>query len=303
MIGEAFCPAHLTGFFTIRKNNNVQETGSLGAGFSIRLGVNTSVEIEFDATPGMQIKVLGYTSSDTRVSEQIVSEYRKKFRMGFLRIRHAIKVPVGYGFGCSAAVALSLSMALNAALGSPLTKKEEAGIAHKVEIECRTGLGDVLAAYHGGFEMRYKAGAPGIGMIEKIKEDPNIVIACFAPMSTRKFISEKMDSINGLGGKMLERLAVSKDHVIDFQDMSLEFAKHVGIVTPNIKKTTDALHKAGIKCGVALFGETIFAMVDSETEKSAISILENFKECQIIKSRIDTNGARLQTIAPVISSV
>ena len=121
--------------------------------------------------------------------------------------------------------------------------------------------------------------------------------------------------------------------------MSLEFAKHVGVtgamvcnlapfvsirdfiiwhslkfssmliadfstdVTPNIKKTTDALHKAGIKCGVALFGETIFAMVDSETEKSAISILENFKECQIIKSRIDTNGARLQTIAPVISSV
>ena len=83
MIGEAFCPAHLTGFFTIRKNNNVQETGSLGAGFSIRLGVNTSVEIEFDATPGMQIKVLGYTSSDTRVSEQIVSEYRKKFKIGF----------------------------------------------------------------------------------------------------------------------------------------------------------------------------------------------------------------------------
>ena len=216
MIGEAFCPAHLTGFFTIRKNNNVQETGSLGAGFSIRLGVNTSVEIEFDATPGMQIKVLGYTSSDTRVSEQIVSEYRKKFKIGFLRIRHAIKVPVGYGFGCSAAVALSLSMALNAALGSPLTKKEEAGIAHKVEIECRTGLGDVLAAYHGGFEMRYKAGAPGIGMIEKIKEDPNIIIACFAPMSTRKFISEKMDSINGLGGCF-----VSKDHVADFQDMSL----------------------------------------------------------------------------------
>ena len=91
--------------------------------------------------------------------------------------------------------------------------------------------------------------------------------------------------------------------IADFQDMSLEFAKHVGVVTPNIKKTTDALHKAGIKCGVALFGETIFAMVDSETEKSAISILENFKECQIIKSRIDTNGARLQTIAPVISSV
>ena len=119
-------------------------------------------------------------------------------------------------------------------------------------------------------------------------------------MSTRKFISEKMDSINGLG-KNLKGLQYPK--ITFFQDIHLEFAKHVGVVTPNIKKTTDALHKAGIKCGVALFGETIFAMVDSETEKSAISILENFKECQIIKSRIDTNGARLQTIAPVISSV
>ena len=85
------------------------------------------------------------------------------------------------------------------------------------------------------------------------------------------------------------------------RDFQLHAFASCGVVTPNIKKTTDALHKAGIKCGVALFGETIFAMVDSETEKSAISILENFKECQIIKSRIDTNGARLQTIAPVIS--
>ena len=62
----------------------------------------------------------------------------QKIQDGFSPDTHAIKVPVGYGFGCSAAVALSLSMALNAALGSPLTKKEEAGIAHKVEI-CRTG--------------------------------------------------------------------------------------------------------------------------------------------------------------------
>ena len=300
-MAEAFCPAHLTGFFTVKKNDNIQKTGSMGAGFSIRLGVNTSVEIESGASSDTEIMVLGYSSPDTHVSENIVRAYREKFKIGLLRIRHEIKVPVGYGFGCSAAVALSLSMALNAALGSPLTKEEEAGIAHKAEIECKTGLGDVLAAYHGGFEMRYRAGAPGIGMVEKIKDNSSIVIACFAPISTEKFISEKMDSINGLGGKMLERLAGSKDRVADFQDMSLEFAEHIGLMTPNIKKTVDALHKAGIKCGVALFGETVFAMVDSDTEKSAINILENFKECQIIKSRIDMDGARLQTVTPVIT--
>ena len=110
----------------------------------------------------------------------------------------------------------------------------------------------------------------------------------FFPSPLENLLQKKW-IINGLGGKMLDGLQYPK--ITFFQDMSLEFAKHVGVVTPNIKKTTDALHKAGIKCGVALFGETIFAMVDSETEKSAISILENFKECQIIKSRIDTNGA------------
>ena len=53
--------------------------------------------------------------------------------------------------GCSAAVALSLSIALNDALECELSKIEVAQIAHNVEIECKTGLGDVLAAYHGGF--------------------------------------------------------------------------------------------------------------------------------------------------------
>jgi len=49
-------------------------------------------------------------------------------------------------------------------------------IAHNAEVNCKTGLGDVLASFHGGFEVRVKPGAPGIGTVEKISTDKISVI-------------------------------------------------------------------------------------------------------------------------------
>jgi len=45
MRGMAFCPAHVTGFFKaeLDEKNNIEEIGSLGAGFSIEKGVKTTV--------------------------------------------------------------------------------------------------------------------------------------------------------------------------------------------------------------------------------------------------------------------
>ena len=49
---------------------------------------------------------------------------------------------------------------------------------------------------------------------------------CFSPISTSKFIKEKLPQINGLGGKMVSKLLESKNYE-HFQEMSLEFAKYV----------------------------------------------------------------------------
>ena len=80
---------------------------------------------------------------------------------------------------------------------------------------------------------------------------------CFSPISTNKFIKERLSQINGLGGKMVNRLLESKDYQ-HFQDMSLEFAKYVDVMTPRMQKIVDELTQNNIKCGIALFGETIF---------------------------------------------
>ena len=172
--------------------------------------------------------------------------------------------------------------------------KEKVGqIAHNAEVMCKTGLGDVLASFHGGFEIRTKAGAPGIGVVEKIDSDANVILICFSPISTKKFITEKIETINGLGGKMVNQLRETRDYN-DFQDMSIKFSKYVQVMTPKMESVVNDLHNAGIKCGVALFGETVFTMIPHEMEQKVLDVLKKYNDGIIIKSRIDNSGVRLE---------
>ena len=297
MMATAFCPAHITGFFKAELDKeDSKQLGSLGAGFSIQKGVKTTVTVR-DKTKhdisDFTIKVNGFESGDMRVSELVLNRFSVKGK--FIDVTHDIDVPVGYGFGCSAAVALSLSIALNDALDCKLTKIQVAQIAHNIEIECRTGLGDVLASYHGGFEIRVKPGAPGVGQVKKIdlSEKRDVIIICFNPISTKKFLKEKISSINGLGGKMVKKLIESND-TEEFQDMSVKFAKYVNVVTPKMNQVINLLHKNGIKCGVALFGETVFSLVTKDEKNKVKELLKQFDDGLIITSKIDNSGARLQ---------
>ncbi len=295
MKASAFCPAHITGFFKaemVKSGGSLLETGSVGAGFSIRHGVRTTVEAEPVAESGISITTDGYETGDTAVSERVIARYAELAGRSYkIDVHHEIGVPVGYGLGCSAAVALSLSLALNAALGTNLTRKEAAQLAHTVEIECGTGLGDVAAALDGGFEIRTSAGAPGVGSIERTDSDLDVILVCLAPMSTRKFIKDELERINGLGGRMVDELrgAYTDDR---FLDMSARFARYVDVITPRMQKIIDELAASGIRCGVALFGETVFVLANNATRARALEILAPYGK-HILHSGVDNIGARL----------
>jgi len=138
-----------------------------------------------------------------------------------------------------------------------------------------------------------KPGAPGIGDIEKIfTEKISVIMICFSPISTNKFIKERLSQINGLGGKMVNRLLESKNYE-HFQDMSLEFAKFVDVITPRMQKLVNELSENNIKCGVAFFGETVFSMVPKEDENRVLEILQKYSDGIIIKSELDNVGARV----------
>jgi len=296
MKGVAFSPAHITGFFKAELNQGQrpESQGSLGAGFSIQAGVTTTVEIHDSEFTDYDIRVTGYQPDNTQVSECIIKEFLKHVQGNYLiRVHHDIKIPVGYGFGCSAAVALSLVYALNQAFNTSFPKERLGQIAHNVEVFCQTGLGDVLASYHGGFEIRTKSGAPGIGQVKKISTDEfSAIMICFAPISTKQFLKDRLQSINGLGGKMVDKLVHTND-IDQFHDYSIEFANYINIVTPKMKTVIDDLRTHGIKCGIALFGETIFTLVPCNMEEKVIEILEKYNDGIIIRSKIDELGARL----------
>jgi len=297
MMASAFCPAHITGFFKAElEGNDPNRLGSLGAGCSIQKGVKTTVILSSrnpsNATK-FHIQIKGFKTGDIRVSEYVLNEFLADNDDYFVDVIHELDVPVGYGLGCSAAVALSLALALNQTLNTGYSKTDVAQIAHLAEIRCKTGLGDVLASYHGGFEIRTKSGAPGVGELEKIdpKENLDALIVCFNPISTKKFLGEKISLVNGLGGKMVQELIKSKD-INEFQNKSIKFARYIKVVTPKMEKVVNELRKNGIKCGVALFGETIFSLVPCSEKKKALQILEKY-DGFVLSSKIDNSGARL----------
>ncbi|MFQ6025150.1 MAG: pantoate kinase [Nitrosopumilaceae archaeon] len=293
MKGQAFCPGHVTGFFKAEIEREKPEyQGSMGAGFSIKEGVTTRVEIIRSDKCDFKIEVNGYRADNTLVSEFVIKEFLKLVKNNFfIDVVHEISVPVGYGLGSSGAVALSLSLALNQAMNLGLSKTKVGLIAHNAEIQCKTGLGDVLSSFYGGFEIRTKQGAPGIGKLQKINSNRSAIIICFSPISTKKFMNEKMDAINGLGEKMVNKLMESKSNS-EFLDMSLEFAEYAQMITQKMYAVIHDLHRIGIKCGVALFGETVFTLVSKSMEAKVLRILRKHDGI-VLSSEIDNIGARV----------
>ena len=293
MQAVAFCPGHITGFFKAEVGQKRPELqGSLGAGFCINEGVTTTVKVTNSDKPHFRIKVTGYQTDNTQVSEFVINEFFKIGKESFLvDVEHAIAIPVGYGLGSSGAVALSLAFALNEAMQTNLSRTQIGQIAHNAEIYCKTGLGTVLSSYYGGFEIRTKQGAPGIGSLKKIYNNSSALVICFSPISTKKFIKDELSRINGLGGKMVDKLLESRNYQ-DFLDMSLEFAKYVDVITPKMDSVIKDLQSNGFKCGVAMFAETVFTLVPKSKEDQVMKTLKKYGGI-VIQSKIDKSGARV----------
>ena len=275
MRGAAFCPAHVTGFFRVDEN----PTGSVGAGFSTRKGVTTEVR----------------TAERDTVRPGIIQHVLDEFRCMTgertpVNIRHRLDVPPGYGLGASGALALSTLYALDAALDTGVPAQKLGMAAHDAEIRHRSGLGDVLAAYHGGFEIRMRAGGPGEGVIRMVDVgDPAVVIVCLSPLSTSTFLRERAGVMNGIGGRMVEELDGCRD-LSTFQRLSMDFARRLGTVTPQMDYTIRIIQESGYPCGVAMLGGTVFSMVDAGEADHMLEILRPYGP---MLTGIDYEGARV----------
>ena len=120
-------------------------TGSIGAGIVISEGVTATVR--HADSPTVTIRQRAGDGSTATISHESPPLSAIMERLGVTAsITTDCHLPIGAGFGLSAAALLAAATALNRLFALGLTPRDIAGYSHQIEVEHRTGLGDVAAA-------------------------------------------------------------------------------------------------------------------------------------------------------------
>ena len=255
--------------------------------------------VEKSANTSVKIIMNGDVTNSALVSEHVVNAFLSQVEEGYeVLVEHDVEVPIGCGFGSSGAGALSLALALNKVLNLNLSRLEAAQIAHIAEVECKTGLGTVIAETFGGLEIRVKPGGPGVGEIKPIPNSDDYVVAHlnFGPIYTRGILTDEVfrQRINEYGGKLIDEL-VRDPTTHNFIEFSRKFAEHIGLISKRLRAVFQETDSAGLKCSMAMLGETVFSVVKRDRVEEIHEIFNKHapSERNVIIAEIDFKGARL----------
>jgi pantoate kinase len=265
-LGVSFSPCQITGFFRIHDTPaDPLNIGSTGAGINLEQGVTTSVTVWRATRTRLAIDFNGKQLANPVVSKAVVQEYlERSTKTMHVRVSHRGILPMGCGYGTSGAGALSLSLALNQALGSPLSKIEAAQIAHKAEVRYKTGLGTVTSAFYGGLAIRTRPGAPGIARVEKITPHKSlrVVSAAFGPILTTTILSNNdLKKRINLCARGLVSLQVKSLETNTFIRLSRKFAECVDIFSPRLREAITRMQRRQIMASMMMIGESLFTIV------------------------------------------
>lgn len=309
----AFCPGHITGFFEIKDEDpDPQKRGSRGAGFSLAHGAVTYVEIE--PADAMEIEIL-VDKEETHAPvtrEAIVGLLREAVRdariplnkdapkgtRARIRVRAwtDLHLPVSQGFGMSAAGALSSALALARCLR--MGRSSALMAAHVADVTQRGGLGDVVGANAGGFEIRTAPGVPPYGSTRNFVGYGDAVLCIVGgPLSTKAVLSDaqRRAAINAAGGRHLNEFL--KEPTLDsFMAHSQAFARESGLLTAEIERAIDAARRHG-KASMSMLGHSIFAFGNVPR---LVDALTPFGEVRVVP--VDEAGARLVDLAAAKSA-
>jgi len=263
MKATAFCPAHITGFFEPCFNpNNLQRSGSRGAGFSLSLGALSTVELIASNTQEIAITING-TPHPAPVTTLAISHL-----LGSQPIKViadiTVDLPIGQGFGMSGAGTLSSCLAICNLLSLP----EQEGVisSHIAEVSQSTGLGDVVAQHFGGIEIRREPGVPPYGFLEHILGSYEIVVCIIGEdLSTEKILTNRqhVQHIKMLGKNCLYEL-LKKPTFETLVNLSEYFTKKSKLADNTIIEAITECKKYG-NASMCMLGNSIFAV--GETHK------------------------------------
>jgi pantoate kinase len=298
-LARAVVPGHITGLFRIHDDcEDILQCGSTGAGFCTAAGTLTSVEIRDSITP--QIKVeYNEKPIDGPVTKAVIERLNRDFDCSYdVLVRHDSSLPIGVGWGASGAGALGTAIAYASLISDDISTIQASQYAHAAEVESRTGLGDVIAQTYGGFEIRYKPGAPGVGKLQKIPVDIEyqIVLAGGTGLVTSKILTDpsKREKINKVGDSLISDL-LENPTVSNFVENSRKFSSEIGLQSDRISTTLDQLENNDIDSGMVMLGDSIFCLCVNNSEvDTAIDIVSKYWDStEIITTSITDTGGGL----------
>lgn len=250
---KAFAPANISCIFKVHENKNPRWMGSYGIGFTLNEGVVVSVS---------KAKRSEVVFNNKTINFPTVANVVKKLAGEKISVRIKTKLPLGCGFGLSGASALAAAYALNKLLKLKKSSKELAIIAHTAEVENKTGLGDVVNQYYGGFCLKLK---PSSHFEVRKMGISNIGVYCryFSKISTKSIINNpKLKSrINKAASKALNRIRTDKK--IKFTDIirvSKKFSAESGLLKDSQTiKTIKSIEDNGGNASMIMLGNAVFS--------------------------------------------
>lgn len=296
---SAFVPGHISGFFQVHTEfEDPARKGSRNCGLCIDTGVTTDVKVKDDSSNKLKISIDGQESR-AETTRTAAGEILETFeRTASVEVDHSVQAPIGAGYGVSGAGALGAVLALSRALDLGFDREEILKIAHKAEVLCRSGLGDVGPQMLGGAVIGLEPGSPPHGEWEKIdiREDLSVVCGTLGPLSTPDLLADSSfgEKTKELGESAMNDL-LSDKNLDNFLKISQRFTAGLGIYDDEFLKILEEISsRSPLGASAVMLGRAIFA----PGPKSKIEELENlflnyFDSEDVLVTSVDFEGAKI----------
>ena len=286
MKGIAFAPGHISAFFEpVYSSQNMDRSGSCGAGISISLGAISQVVIQPASHRTITVLING------KPSNAPVTKSALNYLIGTtplsLTVNTVMDLPVSQGFGMSAAGALSAALGLADLLNLPRENAIKA--AHYAEVQSHTGLGDVIASSFGGIEIRRNAGLPPWGVLAHIPGNYDLVLCVIGKkIETKKILmnSAKVREIASYGRYCTKKL-LEKPSLEHLFSLAWEFTKNIDIADKTVLQAIEKANAHGM-ASMCMLGNSVFAVGDTPALCKVLSVYGKVFYCTV-----DEKGARV----------
>ena len=307
-LSVAFCPAGISSFFEVCRKDEAgnpivdpARIGARGGGFAIARGVTSRVTVRRRYRTRIEIRINSRPAPDAQTTRSAIEQLISANGLPLdVLVEIQVRVPIAAGFGTSAAGTLASCLALADACNLPVTFNEVGRAVHVAEVMNGTGLGTASALLCGGFVLVREPGAPGIGVIDRLRFplDHSVVCAYLGPIQTREALAKQGEHATYGPAAHATFEAISENPRLSvFLAESRKFGKRAGFETPRITRLISTLMSAGaIGAAQNMVGEAVHAVVqDSKITKILEEVRSAFPVAKVFASHIESRGVRLLT--------